>query len=80
MNQERIRERKGEYANFGTNKNAPGQHSHLTRLDDAIAKVRDFFHGEPIVGGFHPEDHIPLDEEIVLFMQPDPRLDTEEMV
>lgn len=67
MNQERVRERQGAYGEIGTAKNSPGQHSHLRRLDEAVAKVRDFLQGAPTVGGFHPEDHIPADQEIILF-------------
>lgn len=71
MNQERIRERKGTYN--GHEHNHAGQHSHLKRIATAMGKIRDHFQGEPMVGGFHPEDHIPLDQEIVLFPQVTPK-------
>lgn len=67
MNQERVRERQGQFN--GHDHNHAGQHSHLRRIDSAVSKIKDFLQGEPVVGGFHPEDHIPQDQEIVLFPQ-----------
>lgn len=71
MNQERVRERQGMHEEVGTEKRGHGQHSHLKGLQSALGKLRDHFQGEPMVGGFHPEDHIPVDQEIVLFF-PEP--------